>query len=487
MSGITFGGLATGLPTDNIIEELMALERQPLDRLAAQKVEESDRLAAFKQFDTRLKALHDAVGAMDITSEVRSGSIQLSSEDNLTATSTGGTSGDFDIAVVQLAQVQKSVSSGYASNMEAVLGTGTITIGSETIDITEDNNSLNALAVEINARSEELGVKATIINDGTDGDSYHLVLTGQDAKTSFSVSSNLVDGDGNPVAFGVSDVRSAQQAVVFVDGIKVVSDSNEVSGVIPGVTLHLNKASTASYAGTPEDGVDSWDWADPPQYDLTQMTVSADTGALKEKITAFVDAYNGVMDWISAGYDTFGATAPTEAEVEAGEEDILSDLVRGDSTVNGIKRQLQGILSSPYGVDGAFKVMGQLGISTRKDGSLKLDEEKLDKALESNFDDVATLLVGDENSQGVMKQFNTTLLKITGYASGMYAEKQDAYEEMNSRIDNQIRRLEPLMDKKEQTLRARFSAMELLVSEMNSQSSFLTQQMESLLKMTGNK
>ncbi len=486
MADITFGGLATGLPTDDIIEQLIAVERLPIDRLEAQKVDESERLGAYKQLDTRLKDLRDAVAAMNITSEVRAGSVQLSSEENLTATSTGGTSGSFDVAVVQLAQVQKSVSSGYSSSTDSVLGTGTITIGSETINITSDNNSLQGLADAINARAEELGVQANIINDGTDGDAYHLVLTGQDAQTSFTLTSDLVDSEDTAIDFSLTDVRSAQQAVAFVDGIRVVSDSNEVSGVVPGVTLHLNKASSTTYAGTAEEGVDSWDWADPPQYDLTQMTVSADTDVLKEKITTFVDSYNAVMDWISAGYDEFGATAPTDEEIAAGEEDILSDLVRGDSTVNGVKRQLQSILASSFGVEGTFKVMGQLGISTRSDGSIGLDETKLDSALEDNFDDVATLLVGDENAEGVMKRFNTVLLEMTGYGTGMYAEKQNAYNIMSERIDSQIRRLEPLIDKKEETLRARFSAMELLVSELNSQSSFLTQQMESLSNMSGN-
>ena len=487
MGEVTFGGLATGLPTDEIIEKMLALERQPLKRLEDKKVEELNRLNAFKQFDTRLTDLHDAVRGMHITSQVRAGNIQLSSEGAFTATSTGATSGTHDVAVVQLAQVQKSVSSGYASNMEAVLGTGTITIGSETINIAEGNNSLNALAVEINARSEKLGlgVKASIINDGTDGDSYHLVLTGQDAKTSFTVSSNLVDGDGNSVAFDLSDVRSAQQAVVFVDGIKVVSDSNEVSGVIPGVTLHLNKASTTSYAGVPEDNKDSWDWADPPQYELTQMSLSADTSALKEKITNFVDSYNAIMDWISSGYSEFGASKPTEAEIKDGAEDVLSDLVRGDSTVNGVKRQLQNILSSAVDVDGPFKILGQLGISTNRDGSINLKESDLDTALESDYDGVVTLLVGDDNAEGVMKRFNTALLDVTSYKSGVYAGKQDAYDNMSKRLDSQIERLEPLLDKKEQTLRAQFSAMELLISQMNSQSSFLTQQMSLLSGMSG--
>ena len=97
MGDITFGGLSTGLPTDDIVEQLMALERAPIDRLETKKETEATRLKAFKQLDTRLEDLREAVGAMNITSEVRSSSINLSSEDAFTASSDGAASGSYDV------------------------------------------------------------------------------------------------------------------------------------------------------------------------------------------------------------------------------------------------------------------------------------------------------------------------------------------------------------------------------------------------------
>nr|WP_320050123.1 flagellar filament capping protein FliD [uncultured Desulfuromonas sp.] len=487
MSSITFSGLATGLDTDDIVSELMALERAPLDRLEAQKETEATRLAAFKQLDTRLDALRDAVGDLNITSEVRTSSINLSSEDALTASSNGAASGSYDVSVVQLAQMQKSVSVGVSSDTVAGLGTGTFTVAGETITVDESNNSLQGLAEAINALSDTTGVEASIINDGSGTNAYHLVLTGQDALTSFTASSDLVDSEGAAISFGLTETRSAQQAVAFVDGIKVVSSTNTVSGVIPGVTMHLGSVSDTTYAGTAEAGVDPWDWADPPQYEATLMTVEPDTDALKEKISTFVSSYNAIMDWISAGYDEFGAAAPTEAEIEAGAEDILSDVVRGDSTVNNIKRQLQNILSTQINTSGSMSVLSQLGISTQRDGSINLNEATLNSALEKDFDGVVSLFAGEVDTEGVMKKFNTALLQMTGSTSGMYAEKQERYDNAIKRLDDQIARTEPLIDKKEVTLRSRFAALELLVSDMNSQSTFLTQQMDMLTNMmTGN-
>ena len=483
MSSITFGGLATGLPTDDIVTQLMELERRPLDRLEKQKETESTRLQAFKQLDSRLDDLREAAGGLNITSEVRTSSIRLSSEDAFTASSDGAASGSYDVAVVQLAQVQKTVSGGMSSQTDAVLGSGTFSVGDATITINDSNNSLIGLAESINALSESTGVRATIINDGRDSNAYHLVLTGEDATTSFATSSDLLDAGGTAINLNLTETRSAQQAVAIVDGIRVESDSNTLTGVVAGVTLHLNDVSSTSHAGTPEAGVEPLNWADPPVYDTTLMTVEPDTSTLKEKISTFVSSYNEIMNWISAGYAEFGAAPPTAQEIEDGAEDILSDVVRGDSTVNGVKRQLQSLLSSVVDGGGSMQTLSQLGITTQRDGTINLNDSKLDEALENNFDGVVGLLAGRGETDGVMKKFNSALLQLTGAATGVYAEKHDRYDSAIKRLDDQILRTEPLLAKKEETMRARFSAMELIISGLNAQSSFLTQQMDMLQNM----
>lgn len=473
MADISFGGLATGLPTEDIVTQLMEIERAPLDRLEAQKETEATRLKAYKQLDTRLDDLRQAVGDMNITSEVRSSSINLSSEDAFTASSDGAGTGSYDVAVVQLAQVQKTVSDGVSSQTDTLWTSGSFTVGEESITIDESNGSLIGLAESINSLSEKTGVRASIINDGSASGAYHLVLTGDDATTSFTTSSSLLDAEGAAADLSLTENRAAQQAVALVDGIRVVSDSNTLSGAIAGVTLHLNDVSDVTSA----EGVE------PPVYKTTLMTVEPDTDTLKEKVDTFISSYNAVMDWISAGYDEFGATAATEKEIEDGAEENLSSVLRGDSTVNGVKRQLQNMLSSVVDTSGSMKVLSQLGISTQKDGSINLNGDTLDKALESDFDGVVSLLAGESDVDGVMKSFNTMLLNLTGASSGMYAEKEDRYDNAINRLDTQILRTEPLIEKKEATLRARFSTMELLVSDMNSQSSFLTQQMDMLSNM----
>ena len=482
MAGITFSGLATGMDTDSIVSQLMEIERLPIDRLEAKKESEKEKLAAYDQFKTIIDDLKDATAAMTLTSQVKTSEINLNSEAAYSATSSSAISGSYDISIAQLSQVQKNISEGWSSNTESLLGTGTITVNGTDINITDSNNSILGLTEAINTISDTTGVTATIINNGSDTDPYHLVFTGVDSSTSFTISSDLVDGDSNPIAFSSTQAQTAQQAVVFIDGIKVISDTNTISSAINGVTLNLNELSGTSYAGTSEAGVDPWDWADPPGYVTDQMRVEPDTDSLKEKLTTFVSSYNKAMDWIMSGYAEFGGSTTTTNE--NGEEvELLGSVLRGDASINSIKRGLQSVLSTTVNTSGSLSVLSQLGITTQVDGTLRQDNTKLDAALADNYEATVNLLSGEDDVDGVMKNFNYYLLDITSGTNGFYATKKTNYDSLVKRLDDNILNMEPRMAKKEATLRAQFSSMEQLVSGLNAQGSFLTQQMDMLSNM----
>jgi flagellar hook-associated protein 2 len=192
------------------------------------------------------------------------------------------------------------------------------------------------------------------------------------------------------------------------------------------------------------------------------------------------------MDWILSGYDEFGGSTTTITE-DGEEEELLGSVLRGDSTINTIKRGLQSLLTDTVQTSGNLSILSQLGITTQLDGTLQQNNTKMDAALQDNYDDVANLLAGEGEVDGIMKKFNYYLLDITSNSSGLYANKKSNYESIVNRIDDNILNMEPRMAKKEATLRSQFLAMEQLVSGLNSQGDFLTQQMDMLSSMlTGN-
>jgi flagellar hook-associated protein 2 len=471
MAEISFGGLATGLPTEELVTGLMAIERRPLDRLEAEKKYETLRLQAYEQFNTKLDSLRTAVSGLNITSEVRTTSVRMSSEEFVTGSSNGAQTGSYDIAVAQLAQMQKTVTEGFSSESESLFGVGTLSINDLDITVDNSNNSLQKLMDSINAVSKETGVSASIINDGNATDNYHLVLTGKDASTNFTVTPVLTGG----VPLATTDVRDAQQAITYIDGIEVVSNTNTLSGVIAGVTINLNNESEII---TPASG------GDPAVYATSTLNVVSDTESLKEKLSTFVTAYNSVMEWITSGYRETAGTSEASTDGEKSEPESLSDYLRGDATINDIKRGLQSILSDAVGNSGSLQILSEIGITTQQDGTLLQNSTKMNSAMESKFEDVVKLLAGEDSIDGVMKKFNSYLVDITTGSNGMYAAKKDRYDAAVKRLDNQISQKEPLIAKIEERIRAQFNAMELLVSSLNAQGDYLTQQMDMLSNLS---
>ncbi len=213
---ITFGGLATGLDTDAIVKELMGIERLPVKRLENDKSYYNSRLKAFSELDGKLQEFLAKAEAIDTSAELNSASVNSSTEDYLSATASGTADvGSYQVTVVDLAQQQKDVSQGYADKTSASFGTGSLslTVGGESSSITIDaeNNSLDGIAEAIN--DADLGVQATIINDGTENP-YRLILTGESVSDSFSLDSSGLSGgtDANPA---MTNTQVGQQAHLF--------------------------------------------------------------------------------------------------------------------------------------------------------------------------------------------------------------------------------------------------------------------------------
>jgi len=471
---ITFSGLASGVDTDSIVQKLIAADQLPITALQNAETAANNKLKAYSQFNTLLTTLQTSVGAMNLQSEVRTTTANVSSGSPYTATSNNAYLGSYNISVSQLAQVQKDISEGFSSSSSSILGTGTITVNGVDITVDSDNDSLAGLMESINEVSSTTGVTASIINDGSDTAPYHLIFTGKDASTVYTISSNLVDGSANPISFNTTTVQSAQQAKLTIDGVDVVSNSNTITTAITGATLNLNSVSAISDPGPPT------------QYATSQLSITADTSTLETNITTFVTNYNAIMSWINAGYtqaseaaSTTDSTTSTDPSLATDPTDAqLSQILIGDSTINDIKGRLQYILSGSVntsGESGTLNNLSQIGITTNLDGTLSVDTATLEDALQSNFSGVANLMAGNGTSQGVMERFNSYLLDQTSITRGMYAQKKAVTQDKISRLDDQITRKTEALNKEEATLKARFNAMETLVSSLNSQSSFLTQ------------
>ncbi len=453
---ISFSGLATGMDTNALIDSLMGIERAPLARLEVDKSWQSNRLAAFKELDTKLNSFLGSVKTLSDREQYFKQKVSTSSTTFFTATASNDAipNTNYQVEVQSLAQLQKSYSNavdglgndiGFSSKSDAILGTGdvVVTVGTtdHTITLDSENNSLEGLMTAIN--DADIGVTAAIVNDGTTNP-YRLTLTAQDVESTFSVNTTgLTGGSESFQDFEIS--QAATQAHIQVDGLDIYSNSNTIADAIPGVTLDLAKAELGT---------------------KTQVNVNADSSAVSANINAFVTGYNSVMSFIT-GQSTMGDT-------EGG-------ILGGDSGLNSIKRHLQDMLTNFVDNNGSFKTLSQLGLETQKNGTIIVDSTVLNEAIDNDLDGLVSLLGGEEDGNGgVAKQFEDYLSGMTNSNSGMLAGREESINANIEKMESRITQMELRLVKREETMKKQFLAMEQLVSVMNAQSSFLTQQMSSI-------
>jgi len=124
--------------------------------------------------------------------------------------------------------------------------------------------------------------------------------------------------------------------------------------------------------------------------------------------------------------------------------------------------------------------LSQLGFETQKDGTITVNDKVLSDAVEKNLGSVVSLLAGEGEKKGLAKRFQDYLGSMTNASSGMLKGRKDSISSNLKRIDNRIESMEARLEQRQKTMEAQFSAMESLVSGINAQSSYLTQQMDAI-------
>ncbi|HEX7344314.1 MAG TPA: flagellar filament capping protein FliD [bacterium] len=368
-------GLASGIQWQQTIEMIMQIESQPMVALEQRKEDYQAKLAAWQNINSKLLALKTTMDQMNELDEILSKAAESSDETVLTATaSSSAATGSYAILVNQLALNDKwTDDTGVADMNETELTSTAATFtysygGDEVIVEVPAGTTLVELVQIINNDVNNPGVTASILNDGTGTDPYHLILSGDDTGLANAISGIAETLDNFSPTF--INTQIAQNAQIRVDGYPptewIESDSNEITDVIQGITIQLNTTSA------------------------TEVTISVtnDTDAAKEQIEAFVSAYNEVVGLINLNV---AYNAETE---EAG-------VLFGDSTAIGIKGDLQSVLAATIpglASDAFFQSLSEIGIKSGTGGLLSITDSDLEEALTDDFDAVGELFAFSSSS-----------------------------------------------------------------------------------------
>lgn len=403
---ISTPGIGSGLPIDDTIAKLMAVERRPLTTLATKEASYQAKLSAYGALSGALSSFRTAMTDLGKASTFQALTSNIGDSDIFGATTgTSAMAGSYRINVTQLAQEQILTSGGQSSRTAQIgsgasttisfqFGTisgGTLTDGKYTgatfaqdadvesgsVTIDASNNTLQGIRDAINAAN--VGVTATLISDGS-ATPEHLVLTSN--KTGVTSSMKIsVDGDPALQALlgydpagtqSLQQTSVAQNASLTVNGIAITSAENKVTEAIQGVTLDLKKTGEST------------------------LSVTANRSAVKDGINKFVNAYNELANQLKS-------LTAYNPETKTG------GLLLGDATTRSIQDSIRRTLSASLeGLSNSSLSLSSIGVAFQKDGSLALDSSKLDKALANNFNDIASLFATVGKASDSLINFNTS-------------------------------------------------------------------------------
>lgn len=421
-----------------IISALIQQASVPIQLLKSQQQDVQSKITALQSLSANVLNLRSAADTLVDSTFFSSVTASSSNAAAITASATSSTpAGSYNISVTTLARPETQISNtGYASTT-SVIGTGTLTINIGTsnnppITIGATNNTLTGVRDAIN--SANLGVTATIVNTGVGVTPYKLVLTGNTAGQSNTISATGTIG-GLPYTFAVT--QGAASASLTVNGIAITSNSNTVSGAVPGLTVNLLQPNSSA-----------------------TITVAPATDTIKSKISSLVSAFNSL--------NAFFVTQST-VNTTTNRAGVLA----GDFTLSSVRSSVRGSLTSTISNGGLFTSLAQFGIEFQNDGSISINDAALTDALTNHLSDVRKFFQGTA-SNGFANNLQAALKSLTDPINGVLTQAVTSLQGTVTNLQKSIDDAQARIDLQRKSLQAQFAAAQTAIAQLQGQSGSLT-------------
>lgn len=448
---IVASGLGSGLDVNSLVSQLVAAERAPVaQRISRRETTLNAQVSAMATLKSALAAFKTGLDPVSNAATLQPRQTKVGNEDLFSASAgAASAAGSYQVEVVRIAKAQQLASQAFTDGTTATVGTGTLTLSvageSFDVEIGDEQATLAGIRDAINASADNTGIQATLI---TADDGARLVLTSARTGAANEITVTQTGGDGGlavlahepPAASNWTTLRPAADALVRIAGFDVTSTTNMIDGAIDGVTLQL-KAEAPGEA--------------------TTLDVSVDTAATLERIKKFV------ADWNTLSTKLVGLRSYDAGTGVAGP-------LLGDAMLRGIESRLRSLLTqSVPGLAGDYQMLVNLGISTQNDGTLKIDESKLNAALAADLGGVARLFAGEG---GVASSIEAAIEEALG-ANGSFATRDAVLQRGLKDTKAATEALDLRMAVVEARYRKQFIALDSLLTQMQSTASYLSQQL----------
>ena len=530
VSGIRFGGLASGMDTESMVKQLMQSERIRVDKFTQQKILKQWQQTEYNSMNKLMaNFILDSRKKLELTKTTSSGALISGGIDSVTWAKSAVSSNTSAFDVTASASAPSGV-----STLEVVqLATGA-SVSSQTSLDADKTTAGQLLGFSGTTKTVRINEKdIVLLETDTLSDIAQKIRTetglnaNYDATANrFFISSKTTGSTDAKITFDNADAENLRDALKFTNLSNTIGkdaiikyngtdnltySSNNIS--INGLNITLKATS----------GVE---------------TIRTDTNVdgAYNKIKEFIDEYNKLIDVFNAklGEKTYRDFPPltdeqkkemSESDIKLWEEKAKSGLIKNDSTINNmLSKMRQDIYESVTGAGSIY----EFGITTggwRDNGKLQIDETKLKDALRSDSEKVLNTLFKtssvpeqtiNADDSDIVKAEKKALMDQRQAESGafirIYDNMTNGIKEIVSKsgpgsestllrsvkstilidyvtkgskslLDSDIGEIDKRIDRENQRLITieqrywkQFTAMEQAMSQMNSQSSWLSQQ-----------
>ena len=472
MATLSSPGIGSGLDVNSIVTQLMALERRPVDQLQSATTRYQTQLSAFGKLQSAMTTLRDAARKLSDAANWTPSTIVSSNPASVSASSTGSTPpGRYSVLVSQLAAAQTVSSGSFASASDAV-GDGSLTIelgrwstdatgftpkdGSPAVTVTIAPGATSLQNIRDAINSAGAGVSASIVTDAN-GARLALRSTATGETNGFRISAVEGNGNGNvnttaglsQLAFdpanggvGMTQSLAAANATATINGVAINSASNTLTEVLDGLTIKLGQVGSTA----------------------VDITADRDSVAIRKSITDFATAYNDLVKL-------------TREQTKFDEGTKSAGTLQGDRSAVGLLSQLRSLVGSNSGASTAFMRLSSVGLEPQSDGTLKVNDSKLDAAL-SRIDELKTFF--SRNDTGTANDGFGVMLRDFGdgtlSSDGVLTTRQTGLQERIARNADSVSRLEERLAMVEKRLRERYTRLDTNMAQLSGLQDYVSQQ-----------
>lgn len=437
------GSSSSGIDVSSAVSAAISAMSTPEQQWQSEQQTLQTQTSDIQSLENDVSTLQNSLQSLnDPTGTLMSMAATSSDSSIVTATAAAGAAaGNHAVVVTNLATAGSWYSSSVATgdttlssgSFSLKVGSGspvTIPIGTNVDGNGTNTNTLNELASYIN--NQNLGVTASVITDSSGA--RLAIVSNSTGKASDITVSDWTGGIPSGGSSGISFTQAVvgEDASLTVDGIPIDSASNTVTGAVSGLTFDLQGQSP----GTQVD-----------------ISVAPNSDQISQAINSFVSAYNTVVGDLN-----------TQFTVDSNNNE---GPLAGDSAVRMLQSEL---LSSPSytGGSGDITSLADLGISMNDDGTLTVDSDTLNNAIQNDFSAVQSFLQGSALN-GFAATLNNQLDTFTNASSGAFTVDLQSISSENTDLQNQINDFQSYIQTEQTLLTQEYTQADIAMQELPTQ------------------